>query len=131
MTQPQRDRVAAAQAALLRAVLADGPAPAGFDPGRLRVEAEALRAKRRRVVAMLQPEPCAALGETFATLFDDYARTHPRAVGTSAREDARAFVTWARERGHLRRRWWRRGGGSNLWATSRTATRRPPAGRTP
>lgn len=107
MTQPQRDRLAAAQAEFLRAVLADGPAPAGFAPERLRVEAEALRAKRRRLVAHLEPEACARLGDQLAEVFDEYARAHPRAEGVRAREDARRFVKWARNRGHLRRRrWW-------------------------
>jgi hypothetical protein len=111
MTQPQRDRLAAAQAGLLRALLTDGPTPPGFDPERLKVEADALLSKRRRVVAMLEPEPCAELGDRFAALFDEYARTHPRTVGSKARADARAFVEWARERGHSagpeRRRWFR------------------------
>ncbi|WP_261377322.1 hypothetical protein, partial [Amycolatopsis bartoniae] len=104
MTQPQRDRLAAAQAALLHTLLADAPPPPGFDVDRLRVEAEALRAKRRRVVAKLAAEECRRLGERFPALFDEYARAHPRADGTRAREDARAFVQWARRHGHLRRR---------------------------
>jgi hypothetical protein len=103
MTQPQRDRLAEAQAELLRAVLADGPAPAGFDPDRLRVEANALRAKRRRVTAMLEPEACAELGERFVPLFDEYATAHPRMIGTRARDDARAFVEWLWDQDHLDR----------------------------
>lgn len=107
MTQPQRDRLAAAQAEFLRAVLADGPPPAGFDPERLRAEADALRAKRRRLVAYLEPEACARLGDRLTEVFDEYARAHPRATGTRAREDARQFVRWARREGQLRRRrWW-------------------------
>ncbi len=108
MTQPQRDRLAQRQAELLQALMADGPAPQGFDPDRLRVEANALRAKRRRVVAMLEPEACAALEDRFTGLFDEYARTHPRADGTRARQDARAFVEWLWEVGHLdrpKRKW--------------------------
>jgi hypothetical protein len=103
MTQPQRDRLAEAQAELLRAVLADGPTPAGFDPERLRVEANALRAKRRRVTTMLEPEACAELGDRFGPLFDEYARAHPRTIGSRARQDARAFVEWLWDRGHLDR----------------------------
>jgi hypothetical protein len=110
MTQPQRDRLAEAQAELLRALLADGPAPAGFDPDRLRVEVDALLAKRRRLVAMLEPEACDEIGDDFVSLFTEYARTHPRTVGTRARGDAREFVEWARQRGRLAkpRRWGRR-----------------------
>ncbi|MET0133178.1 MAG: hypothetical protein ABW215_06250 [Kibdelosporangium sp.] len=97
MTQPQRDRLADAQAELLRALLAGGPAPAGFDVDRLRVEADALLAKRRRLVAMLEPEACDEIDD-FGSLFDEYARSHPRVAGTRAREDAQAFVQWADER---------------------------------
>ncbi|WAL69465.1 hypothetical protein ORV05_17380 [Amycolatopsis cynarae] len=104
MTGPQRDRLAAAQSALLRALLADGPAPPGFDPARLALETAALRAKRRRVVAKLEPRACRALGEKFPAVFDEYAREHPKRTDTRAGEDARAFVAWARTRGHLRRR---------------------------
>jgi hypothetical protein len=112
MTQPQRDRLAEAQAELLRAVLAAGPPPAGFDPDRLRVEANALRSKRRRITAMLEPEACADVGDGFVRLFDEYASAHPRTIGTRARQDARAFVEWLWENGHLARprtRWWRFG----------------------
>src|SRR5262249_2198494 len=96
------------QAELLQALMADGPAPDGFDPERLRVEANALRAKRRRVVAMLEPEACAELDDRFIGLFDEYARTHPRADGTRARQDARVFVEWLWEVGTLappKRKW--------------------------
>ncbi|MBP2330855.1 hypothetical protein JOF56_011240 [Kibdelosporangium banguiense] len=109
MTGPQRDRLAEAQAELLRALLADGAPPAGFDPERLRVEANALRSKRRRVVAMIEPDACAELEDRFVPLFDEYARTHPKPTSTRAREDARAFVTWLREQGHSAKpRWWQR-----------------------
>lgn len=109
MTGPQRDRLAEAQAELLRALLTDGSPPAGFDPERLRVEANALRAKRRGVVAMLQPDACAELADKFVPLFNEFARTHPKSTGTRAREDARDFVAWAQEHGHLTKpRWWQR-----------------------
>ncbi|GAB3877494.1 hypothetical protein GCM10029964_026690 [Kibdelosporangium lantanae] len=109
MTDPRRDRLAEAQSQLLHALLAGGPAPAGFDPERLRVEATALLSKRRRVVAMLQSEACGDLGDRFVPLFGEYGRAHPRRVGTRARDDARQFVEWCWEQGHLdrprRRRW--------------------------
>lgn len=47
MTGPDRAALAAAQAALLDALLDGGPAPAGTDPVRLQVQARALAAKRR------------------------------------------------------------------------------------
>ncbi|GLZ32386.1 hypothetical protein Lesp02_45740 [Lentzea sp. NBRC 105346] len=109
-----RDRLAAAQAELLRALLADGPIPSGFDEKRIVAERRALLAKRRGVVAMLGPEVAGDLGDRFRPLFDEYAVAHPRAAGSRMREDAAAFAQWARDRGELtplqpqRKHWWRR-----------------------
>ncbi|GAA5172069.1 hypothetical protein [Amycolatopsis dongchuanensis] len=108
MTEPQREQLAAAQAALLRTLLAGAPPPPGFDPVRLDVEAAALREKRGRVVAKLAFRECRLLGERFPALFAEYARAHPRQEGVRAREDARAFVAWARREGHLKRWPWAR-----------------------
>ncbi len=112
MTRPQRERLAAAQAELLHALLGDGEPPAGFDPERLRVEAQALRNKRRGIVAMLRPDVADELGDRFRPLFDTYARTHPRHEGTRFREDAATFAEWAVAQGELRPprkpRWWQR-----------------------
>nr|WP_175482724.1 hypothetical protein [Actinokineospora iranica] len=108
----RRARLAARQADLLRALLADGPPPAGFDPAAVAVEAAALLAKRRRVVAHLAPDVAGDLGERFAPLFDEYARANPRRTGSRAREDAAAFERWLTDRGNLaepRRPWWRLG----------------------
>ncbi|WP_020671914.1 hypothetical protein [Amycolatopsis nigrescens] len=107
-----RERLAAQQAELLRALLAGGSAPAGFDQDRLRTEVQALRAKRRSVVGYLRPDLPDALGDRYRALFDAYAAGHPRAEGTRARQDADAFAEWLVERGELprpRRRfpWWR------------------------
>lgn len=109
-----RERLAAAQAELLRALLADGPVPQGFDEKRISVERRSLLAKRRSVAAMLGPDVANELGERFRPLFDSYAVLHPRLAGSRAREDAANFAQWARERGELtpvetpRKRWWRR-----------------------
>jgi hypothetical protein len=106
-----RSRLAAEQAALLRALLAGGPTPPGFDEHALRVEADALLAKRRRVVAQLAPEVAGELEERYRPLFDEYARAHPRTVGSRARDDATAFTAWLVTAGHVtepKRRWWRR-----------------------
>jgi hypothetical protein len=109
MTGPQREQLAAAQAELLRALLTDAAPPAGFDPERLRVEANALRSKRRGVVAMLQPDACAELDDRFVPLFNEFARSHPKSTGTRARQDAQDFVAWLYAEGHLAKpRWWQR-----------------------
>ncbi|MFI9011820.1 hypothetical protein ACIGNX_31740 [Actinosynnema sp. NPDC053489] len=112
MTGPQRERLAAAQAELLRALLADGDVPEGFDADRVRVERRALLNKRRGIVAAIRPDVAAELGERFRPLFEAYARAHPREVGTRFRDDAARFAGWAVERGELeapkKKRWWRR-----------------------
>ncbi|ONI92350.1 hypothetical protein ALI22I_04200 [Saccharothrix sp. ALI-22-I] len=112
MTQPQRDRLGAAQAELLRALLADGATPKGFDEDRVRIEKRALLNKRRGIVEMLRPDVAAELGERFRSLFDAYARTHPKEVGTRFREDAARFAEWAVANNHLtppkKKRWWQR-----------------------
>lgn len=115
LTGPVRAELAARQAALLDALLAGGPGPEGFDQARLAVQAEALRAKRRRVVAALRPDLPHLLGTRFGALFDEYADGHPRRTGTGAADDAAAFAGWLAERGETdramprRRRWRRRG----------------------
>ncbi|MFD2418966.1 hypothetical protein [Amycolatopsis pigmentata] len=89
-----RERLAARQAELLRALLAGGPPPPGFDSARLAVESTVLRAKRRGIVARLRPDVPAALGESFGPLFDEYAAENPRAEGVRARQDADMFADW-------------------------------------
>jgi hypothetical protein len=112
MTQPQRERLGAAQAELLRALLADGKTPDGFDEDRVRIEKRALLNKRRGIVEMLRPDVAAELGERFRPLFDAYAQAHPKEAGTRFREDAARFAEWAVANNHLtppkRKRWWRR-----------------------
>lgn len=96
-----RERLAARQAGLVRALLAGAEPPPGFDPRRVRIEAAALRAKRRRVTERLRPDLADALGERFAPLFDAWAAANLRADGTTARADAAAFHGWLRSHGHL------------------------------
>jgi len=86
-----RRRLARAQVELLTALVAAGPAPPGFDPVRVGVQADALLAKRREVVARLRPDLVEAAGADFRSRFDAYARTHPRPA-TGARADAAAFA---------------------------------------
>lgn len=105
-----RDDLAARQLALVRALLTDGPVPAGFDAHRIGVEAAALRSKRRSIAAHLRPDLADRLDELFGPLFDTWARRHPKPVGLSFRADLDRFETWLHDEGHLerpRRRWWR------------------------
>lgn len=108
----ERDDLAARQVALVRALLADGPVPAGFDSNRIGVEAAALRSKRRTVTAQLRPDLAERLGQRFGSLFDEWAAEHPKRVDTSFRADLDGFESWLYAEGHLqrpapRRRWWR------------------------
>lgn len=107
-----RDRLAAQQASLLRALLAGAPTPAGFDDDRLRAQADALLSKRRRVSWHLRPDLADELGDRFGPLFAEYALGHPKTVDVRARQDAERFALWLVEQGHLappRRSWWRLG----------------------
>ncbi|PGH48042.1 DUF692 domain-containing protein [Streptomyces sp. Ru87] len=76
-----RTRVAAAQTALLSALVAGGPVPAGFDPERLRVQSRALAAKRADVVAKVAPELPDILGARYRPAFLAYARLRPLSGG--------------------------------------------------
>ncbi|MCP3804536.1 hypothetical protein NLX83_35230 [Allokutzneria sp. A3M-2-11 16] len=105
-----RDRVAAAQAELLRALLADGTPPEGFDTERLALQSRSLLAKRTRVMASVRPDLAEALGDRFRDLFHAYAKENPRPTGIGYRADSETFTTWLHERDHLpkprpRRRW--------------------------
>jgi hypothetical protein len=105
-----RDDLARRQAALLAALVAAGPPPAGIDPARLALEADALRAKRRRVLTrLLPPEVHDRLGAELGPRLDAWITAHPRHVGTSMRADADAFLAVLRADGVLTRARGRRG----------------------
>lgn len=107
-----RERLAAGQLALLSALVAGGAAPGGFDAARLRVQADALLAKRRGVAVRHHPWLAEALGDArYAALFAKYARAAPQGPDASGRGDASAFEAYVRESGAIalnavpRRRW--------------------------
>ncbi|MEJ2886263.1 hypothetical protein [Actinomycetospora aeridis] len=105
-----REDLARRQAELLAALVAEGPVPDGIDPARVGLEAEALRAKRRRALARLLPADVhTALGGDLTRHLDAWITAHPRATGTSMRDDADALVAALRAQGLLgrpRRRGW-------------------------
>ncbi|MBB5119263.1 hypothetical protein FHS36_002696 [Streptomyces eurocidicus] len=76
-----RKRLARAQLALLSTLVAGGPAPDGFDPGRLEAQRRALLDKRAHVIAKVAPELRDALGSRFHELFLGYARGRQMAGG--------------------------------------------------
>ena len=87
-----RERLAAEQAALVRALVDGGPVPAGFDPDRVQATAAALARKRAREVARAWPALAAELGDDFTARFlADAARRPPPARG-GALADGLAFA---------------------------------------
>lgn len=114
-----RAALAAAQAALVSALVAGTEPPPGFDRDRLRVQSRALLAKRSRQAAAHHEWLALALGPAdYRTLFAAYAAEHPLHVDAGgSHADATAFERHLRRHGLLprprraptRRRWWRRG----------------------
>ncbi|MEV2191407.1 DUF692 family multinuclear iron-containing protein [Streptomyces phaeochromogenes] len=89
-TDPARQRLALAQAALLSALVAGTPVPEGFDGTRLSVQARALAGKRADVVAKVAPELPEILAEAYRKSFVAYAHGHPMTGGY--RRDALDFA---------------------------------------
>ncbi|MFF5480112.1 DUF692 family multinuclear iron-containing protein [Streptomyces sp. NPDC012935] len=90
VTDPARQRLALAQAALLSALVAGTPVPEGFDRVRLGVQARALAGKRADVVAKVAPELQVILGNTYRRAFLGYSHGHPMTDGY--RRDALDFA---------------------------------------
>ncbi|MFF3330858.1 DUF692 domain-containing protein [Streptomyces sp. NPDC002888] len=90
VTDPARQRLALAQAALLSALVAGTPVPEGFDRVRVGVQARALAGKRADVVAKVAPELPEILGERYRPAFLSYAHRHPMTGGY--RQDALDFA---------------------------------------
>lgn len=88
MTEP--DSLAEQQAALVRALVSGGPAPAGFDAADLSATAHALLHKRADEVAKRFPLLAHACGPEFTAKFMTWAGTRPK---TSTAADAAAFAT--------------------------------------
>ncbi|GAA0485728.1 hypothetical protein GCM10009544_54060 [Streptomyces stramineus] len=80
-TDAARQRLAAAQHAVLSALVTGTPVPDGFDHRRLEVQRRALLAKRADVAAKVAPELADLLAGDFRALFLSYARTHAMAGG--------------------------------------------------
>ncbi|WP_018639647.1 hypothetical protein [Parafrankia elaeagni] len=89
-----RRKLGRAQRALLAALVAGAPLPAGFDAGRVEAQAAALVEKRLWGVAHRLPDLVDQLDGRFPRLFRDYAAGTPRPPGGSL-ADARAFAAFA------------------------------------
>ena len=97
----ERDRLAAGQAALVRALAGGGPVPGGFDRGRVRAASTALARKRAREVARAWPTLAAELGEDFTGEFLAYAAGRPPPARGGALADGLAFADALAGRGRL------------------------------
>ena len=86
------------QAALVRALVAAGELPAGFDRDALDTASKALLRKRSGEVGGHLPHVRAALGDRFFALFVAWADGRPK-VSTHA--DAVAFTAHLESTGHL------------------------------
>ena len=95
-----RDRIAAAQLDLVRALVINHLAPADFDSSRIRAAADALLLKRARSVARHWPATARSLGCKFEKRFALYARSTPGARG-GACADGRGFVSALAREGPL------------------------------
>lgn len=94
-----RQRLAARQAALIRALVAGGPVPDGFDPARVRATSEALARKRARQV--VKAWPALALDPQFTQAFLSYATGSPLPPTGGALADGLAFADRLASAGHL------------------------------
>ena len=95
------ERFAAGQAALVRALVAGGPVPEGFDPDRVRATAAALARKRAREVARAWPVLAADLGEAFTDRFVGFASGRPLPATGGALADGLGFARAMARQGRL------------------------------
>lgn len=87
------------QAALLAALVADGPVPAGWDTERVRATALALARKRAQSIGRSWPALRELLSEDFEARCAAYARTQPLPQHAGSLADGRLFVRWLEEQG--------------------------------
>jgi hypothetical protein len=98
MLLAERRRLAERQAALVRALVGQGPAPADVDGARVAVCAASLAVKRRVAAARLWPEVSRSLGGRFAERFAAYAAECPLPLDGGPLLDGRAFARWLADR---------------------------------
>jgi hypothetical protein len=97
----ERERLAAGQAALVRALVGGGPVPGGFDPDRVRATSTALARKRAREVARAWPVLAAELGEEFTGRFLAFAAGRPPPARGGALADGLALARALAGQGRL------------------------------
>ncbi len=88
--------LAARQLSLVTALVAGGAPPAGVDPERIRIQAQALVRKRSRSVTRHRPELAASLGADFWPAFQRYAAAHPTPPADTS-SDTKRFARYVRK----------------------------------
>ena len=101
MQSAARERLAKAQTDLVRALVAQGPIPAGFDEKLVRVAARSLVNKRRQQTARSWPNLVKIIGDKYPELFTKYAQSHPLPACASPSGDGREFLRWMESQGPL------------------------------
>lgn len=101
MTESARANLAAQQSSLVRALVADGPIPPGFDGDRVKTLARSLVNKRRQALARAWPRIARLLGNAYVEQFTTYARANPLPASGSPLEDGRHFLHWLDEKAPL------------------------------
>ncbi len=88
-----REALRKRQSQLLRALVAEGPVPEGYDPQRMQLAAASLANKRAREVAQSWAAMVAELPD-YARLFRTYAALYVRPPGGSPVWDGYRFAHW-------------------------------------
>lgn len=96
-----RAELAAAEAQLVRSLLAGGPMPEGFDAMRVRAASASLRHKRARAVARAWSDLARELGPRFADRFGDYVTRVPSPPPGGPLVDGWLFAQDLTRRGQL------------------------------
>jgi len=94
MTTAARKSLAATQAELVRALVAQGPIPTGFDQSRIRATARSLVNKRRQALEHAWPKLVRGMGDPFVERFCTFAAEHPLPASASTLADGRAYLAW-------------------------------------
>lgn len=91
MADQDRDNLARQQAELIARLTTSAAISDQFDPARIQLTADMLHDKRRSTLRKVANDLCHALGESFPSLFYQYAKSNPLPV-EGPRADAIAFA---------------------------------------
>jgi len=99
MSADARRDLATRQGELVRALVAGGPLPSGFDDLRTSTTSGALLRKRMRGVERTWPGLARGLGADYRVYFAAFAQAHPMSGEGLYRLDGRRFTEWLLARG--------------------------------